>query len=751
MSERSPDNLTDLALVEPPEALGGDPGIGTDHAALDTHLEDARDHLQLQMLLIEVASCNESADFDLIVRAYHFAYLAHEGQIRKSGEAFLQHSVEVSRILAQLRLDSTTIAAGLLHDVPEDTSITLERISSEFGAKIAALVDGVTKIERFQFESREARQAETYRKMLLSMVEDIRVILVKFADRLHNMRTLDALGPDQQQRISHETIEVYAPLAHRLGVARIRWELEDRSLKFLEPDSYAEIRDKVAMRREEREALIDEFKQPLLVEFGRNDITAEITGRAKNFFSIFNKMRSRKKPFEEVYDLTAVRIMVDNVRECYHTLGLVHTLYRPHPDRFKDYIATPKTNMYQSLHTTVVGPRGMPVEVQIRTWEMHHTAEIGIAAHWRYKGGADEHGELDQQMAWLRQVLDWQRDSTDPVEFMEDLKIELFQDEIFVFTPKGDLHQLPKAASPIDFAFAIHTDIGLHCLTAKVNGQIVPLSAALNSGDSVNIITSPHQRPSQSWLELVKTAKARLAIRRWLKEEHFSQSVRLGQEILERELKRYRHRLGPEALTELATELELADSEHLYAGIGTGDLSVSRIVNRLMPDQPKHRVRPLFRDRRGIRIQGMHDMMIQFGKCCTPIPGDSIIGLITRGRGLSVHRTDCPNIADLAEDPARMTPVTWDLEEKQAFTVQLRVHGNDRKFFLSDITRIISETGANIVGCTTRTLAHLTEDTFWVDVNNTRQLHGLVKKLRSVKGVTEVQRVDESIPVDPPV
>ena len=751
MSERSPDNLTDLALVEPPEALGGDPGIETDHAALDAHLEDARDHLQLQMLLIEVASCNESADFDLIVRAYHFAHLAHEGQIRKSGEPFLQHSVEVSRILAQLRLDSTTIAAGLLHDVLEDTSITLERISSEFGAKIAALVDGVTKIERFQFESREARQAETYRKMLLSMVEDIRVILVKFADRLHNMRTLDALGPDQQQRISHETIEVYAPLAHRLGVARIRWELEDRSLKFLEPDSYAEIRDKVAMRREEREALIDEFKQPLLVELGRNDITAEITGRAKNFFSIFNKMRSRKKPFEEIYDLTAVRIMVDNVRECYHTLGLVHTLYRPHPDRFKDYIATPKTNMYQSLHTTVVGPRGMPVEVQIRTWEMHHTAEIGIAAHWRYKGGAGEHGELDQQMAWLRRVLDWQRDSTDPVEFMEDLKIELFQDEIFVFTPKGDLHQLPKAASPIDFAFAIHTDIGLHCLTAKVNGQIVPLSAALDSGDSVNIITSPHQRPSQSWLELVKTAKARLAIRRWLKEEHFSQSVRLGQEILERELKRYRHRLGPEALTELATELELADSEHLYAGIGTGDLSVSRIVNRLMPDQPKRRVRPLFRDRRGIRIQGMHDMMIQFGKCCTPIPGDSIIGLITRGRGLSVHRTDCPNIADLAEDPARMTPVTWDLEEEQAFTVQLRVHGNDRKFFLSDITRIISESGANIVGCTTRTLAHLAEDTFWVDVNNTRQLHGLVKKLRSVKGVTEVQRVDESIPVDPPV
>ncbi|MDA0333550.1 MAG: bifunctional (p)ppGpp synthetase/guanosine-3',5'-bis(diphosphate) 3'-pyrophosphohydrolase [bacterium] len=747
MNEPLPASIVDVALDNslPVEAIASIHADASARPDLDAHLEAARNHLLLQMLLIEVASSSESADYDLIARAYHFAQVAHDGQIRKSGEPFLQHSVEVARILAQLRLDSTTVAAGLLHDVLEDTSVTLERIAAEFGPKIAGLVDGVTKIERFQFESREARQAETYRKMLLSMVEDIRVILVKFADRLHNMRTLDALDADQQQRIAHETVEVYAPLAHRLGVARIRWELEDRALKFLAPDQYCEIRDKVAMRREEREALIDAFKNPLAVELGRNDISAEITGRPKNFYSIYNKMRARKKPFEEIFDLTAVRIIVGTVRECYHTLGLVHTLYRPHPDRFKDYIATPKTNMYQSLHTTVIGPRGMPVEVQIRTWDMHHTAEIGIAAHWRYKGGADGRGDLDQQMAWLRQVLDWQRDSTDPVEFMENLKIELFQDEIFVFTPKGDLHQLPKSASPIDFAFAIHTDIGLHCLTAKVNGQIVPLSAALDSGDTVTIITSPHQKPSQTWLELVKTAKARQAIRRWLKEERFAQSVRLGQEILERELKRYRHRLGPDALTGLATELELADLEHLYAGIGSGDLSVSRIINRLMPDQPKRRTPPLLRDRRGIRIQGMHDMMIQFGKCCSPIPGDSIIGLITRGRGLSVHRTDCPNIGDLSEDPERMTAVAWDLEEEQSFTIRLRVSGNDRKFFLSDVTRIISDTGANIVGCTTRTAAHLVEETFWIDVVNTRQLHGLVKKLEGVEGVTVVQRVDESV------
>lgn len=733
---------------------GSSAAIGPETSAsrLDELLEESRNHLQLQMLLIEVASCNESADFDLIARAYHFAESAHHGQIRRSGEPFLQHCVEVARILAQLRLDSTTVAAGLLHDVLEDTSIDAERMGADFGPKIVSLIDGVTKIERFRYESREARQAETYRKMLLSMVEDIRVILIKFADRLHNMRTLDALDLDQQKRIAHETVEVYAPLAHRLGLARIRWELEDRSLKYLEPETYGEVRDKVAMRRDEREALIEEFKTPLVTELAHNGIEAEITGRAKNFYSIYNKMRSRNKPFEEIYDLTAARITVDTVRECYHTLGLVHTLYRPIPDRFKDYIATPKTNMYQSLHTAVIGPRGMPVEVQIRTWEMHHTAEIGIAAHWRYKTGETRQkgGDLDQQMNWLRQVLDWQRDATDPAEFMESLKIELFQDEIFVFTPKGDLHQLPNDATPLDFAFAIHTDIGYHCLTAKVNGQVVPLSAQLQSGDTVQIVTSSHQKPNQSWLEVVQTAKARQAVRRWLKEEQYAQSVRLGQEILERELKRYHHSAKSETLEELALELGLADSEHLYAGIGSGDLSVNRIVNQLVPDRPQRRIRPAVRDERGIRIQGMDHMMIQFGKCCTPIPGDPIIGLITRGRGLSVHRTDCPNLSDLAEDPERLLTVEWDIEEDTAFTVQMRIRGNDRKYFLSDMTRVISDTGANIVSCATKTIAHIAEETFWIDVHNTRQLHSMIKQLQAIEGVIEVTRVDEAHAIDPP-
>ncbi|MEE2657938.1 MAG: bifunctional (p)ppGpp synthetase/guanosine-3',5'-bis(diphosphate) 3'-pyrophosphohydrolase [Candidatus Latescibacterota bacterium] len=715
--------------------------------SLDEILEASARYLQLQMLLIEVAACNESADFELIASAYHFADAAHRDQVRKSGEPFLQHCVEVARILAQLRLDSTTVAAGLLHDVLEDTNIGLEEIERAFGPKIATLTDGVTKIKRFHFESREARQAETYRKMLLSMVEDIRVILVKFADRLHNMRTLDFLDAEQQQRIAHETVEVYTPLAHRLGLARIRWELEDLSLKYLDVENYAAIRDKVAMKRYTREALIEEFKAPVEEELHRNQISVDITGRAKNFYAIYNKMRARNKPFEEMFDLIAVRIIVGTVRECYHVLGLVHTMYRPIPERFKDYVATPKTNMYQSLHTSVIGPRGLPVEVQIRTWEMHHTAEIGIAAHWRYKdGNTSSARDLDQQIDWVRQVLDWQRDASDPAEFMESLKIELFQDEIFVFTPKGDLHQLPKGATPIDFAFAIHTDIGLHCLTAKVNGQIVPLSTPLGSGDTVQIVTSPHLQPQQSWLEMVKTAKARQAIRRWLREKHFSDSVRLGQEILEREFKRYQHNVDSDALEAAAAELG-GDTEHLYANVGRGDISVRRVVNRLVPtDRPHRRIRALFRDRRGIRIQGLDDLMIQFGKCCTPIPGDSIIGLITRGHGLSVHRSDCPNIVDFVDDPERLLTVDWDLEEEQAFTVQLRIRGRDRNYLLTDMTRVISDTGANIQRSTSQTTAQGIENTFWIDVHDTRQLNNLSRVLMKVEGVTDVIRVDTPDP-----
>ncbi len=716
------------------------PAIAND---LDTVLEQAKDQLQLQMLLIEVASCGDGADFGLIVRAYDFARQRHEGQHRKSGHPFLQHCVEVARLLAQLRMDDTTVAAGLLHDVIEDTPSTYEEVAGLFGNKIADLIDGVTKIDRFTYESREERQAETYRKMLLSMVKDIRVILIKLVDRLHNMRTLDYIGAGAQARIARETLEVYAPLAHRFGLARIRWELEDRSLKFLHPEAYAELRDKVAMKRRDREDYIEEFKEPIEAELHKSVIEAEIAGRPKNFYSIYNKMKARNKPFEEIYDLLAVRIIVNNMRECYHTLGLVHGIYRPIPERIKDYISMPKSNMYQSLHTSVIGPRGLPVEVQIRTAEMHHTAEIGIAAHWRYKSGNSKPSDLDQHMSWLRQVIDMQQEAADPEEFLENLKIELFQDEIFVFTPKGDLHQFTKGATPIDFAFNVHTDIGLHCLTAKINGQVVPLSTPLASGDTVQIITSPHQSPNRSWLNSVKTIKARQAIRRWLKDEQHAHSVRLGQEILDRELKRYPDISPKEDLEAIAKDLGIADTEHLYASLGSGDLSVGRIISRLIPQQPK---RPKARrhDRRGISIQGMNDLMISFGKCCTPIPGDIIIGLITRGRGIIVHRTDCPNIGQIGEDPERILQVNWDLEGEQAFTVQLRVRSHDRKYLLSDISKALGDCGCNIQSATTSTTGNTAEQSFWVDVTDIAQLELAMKRANEIDGVLEVLRIDET-------
>jgi GTP pyrophosphokinase len=728
------------AKTDPAAASAASSPLPALPASLDSVLDQARNHFPLQMLLIEVAAASESTDYGLLVQAYHFARRCHTGQTRMSGEPFLQHCVEVARILAQLRLDATTVAAGLLHDVLEDTPATFAQVEKEFGPKIASLIDGVTKIDRFTFDSREARQAETYRKMLLSMVEDIRVILIKFADRLHNMRTLEHVEADRQVRIARETLEVYAPLAHRLGLARVRWELEDQSLKYLEPAAYVEVRDKVAMKRDDREAYIEEFRAPIEEELRRNGIEAEITGRPKNFYSIYSKMKSRGRPFEEIFDLLAVRIVVNTVRECYHTLGLVHTLYHPLPDRFKDYVATPKSNMYQSLHTSVVGQRGLPVEIQIRTWEMHHTAEIGIAAHWRYKAGETSASDLDQHVHWLRQVLDWQRDATDPREFMENLKIELFQDEIFVFTPKGDLYQLPRNATPIDFAFAVHTDIGLHCLTAKVNGQIVALSTTLKSGDSVRIVTSSQQKPRQAWLEQVKTPKARQCIRRWLREERRLQSIRLGQEMLERELKRYRLAPSAEVLDKAAAELGLGDSQHLYGALGSGDFSLSRVVHRLVPKPRPTRIQPRVRDKRGIRIQGIDDLMIQFAKCCNPIPGDHVLGLVTRGRGISVHRTDCPNLTDLADDPDRLMAVEWDMAEEQAFTVQLLVASNDRKYLLSDISRAISDTGANITGSQTRTDGDLAQQSFWIDVRDARQLETLVQRIGQVEGVREVSR-----------
>ena len=707
---------------------------------LDELVEQGGDELRLSMLLIEVSSCNDQADFALINRAYHFAKEHHEGQIRKSGEPFIAHCVEVARLLAQLGLDHTTVAAGLLHDVIEDTPATYAEVAEQFGDKIAELIAGVTKIDQITYESREARQAETYRKMLLSTVKDIRVILIKLADRLHNMRTLDYLTPKSRERIASETLEVYAPLAHRFGLARIRWQLEDQSLKFLEPEIYRELRENVAMTRQEREDYIKEFKVPLEECLHDNGIKAEFTSRAKNFYSIYNKMKARGKPFEEIYDLLAVRIITGTVRECYDILGLIHDIYKAIPGRFKDYISTPKSNMYQSLHTSVFGPKGQYVEVQIRTAPMHHTAEIGIAAHWRYKSNDEAPSDLDQHMSWLHQVIDWQQEATDPVEFKENLTTELAsQDEIFVFTPKGDLHQLPKGATPIDFAFAIHTDIGLHCATAKVNHQVVPLSAALSSGETVEIVTTPKQRPKLAWLDQVKTAKARQAIRHWLREEQYDHNVRLGKEALHRVLK---PSADPPDLNAVAEEFGFSEAEHLYAALGNGDLSIGKVISKIAPPKPKRRALRL-QDRRDIRIQGMENLMIRFGKCCGPIPGDEIVGLVTRGRGVTVHRTDCPNIGRISAEPDRLLTVEWELEDEPAFTVQLRTRSWDRTYLLADLSRAISDVGANIRDSTTRTDSGIAEQDFWIDVADNEQLRQAIDQIEHIEGVLEVLRVDE--------
>ena len=712
---------------------------------LDELVEQGGDELRLSMLLIEVSSCNDQVDFELLNRTYYFAKEHHKGQIRKSGEPFLAHCVEVARLLAQLGLDHTTVAAGLLHDVIEDTPATYEEVAEQFGDKIAELIAGVTKIDQITYESHEARQAETYRKMLLSTVKDIRVMLIKLADRLHNMRTLQYLSLESRKRIARETLEVYAPLAHRFGLARIRWQLEDQSLKFLEPKVYQELRESVAMTRREREDYIKEFKVPIEECLHANGIKAEFTSRAKNFYSIYNKMKARDKPFEEIYDLLAVRLITGTVRECYQIFGWVHHIYTPIPGRFKDYISMPKSNMYQSLHTSVIGPKGQYVEVQIRTAQMHHTAEIGIAAHWRYKSNDTDPSDLNQQISWLHQVIDWQQEVRDPVEFMENLKTELASpDEIFVFTPKGDLHQLPKGATAIDFAFAIHTDIGLHCKTAKVNDQVVPLSTALSSGETVEIVTAPKQRPKLAWLDQVKTAKARQAIRHWLREDQYDHNVRLGKEALDRGLKPDQAGDPSPDLNAVAEEFGFSDAEHLYAAIGNGDLPIGKVISRIAPLKPKRRMlRP--QDRRDIRIQGMQNLMICFGKCCGPLPGDEIVGLVTRGRGVTVHRTDCPNIGRISAEPDRLLAVEWELGDEPAFTVQLRTRSWDRKSLLADISGTISSVGCNIRRSTTDTDidGHIAEQDFWIDVADNEQLRQAIDQIEHIEGVLEVLRLDE--------
>jgi GTP pyrophosphokinase len=697
---------------------------------------------------------HDKLDRDLLLRAYHFGELAHRGQRRNSGDPYITHSVEVAKILAGLQLDSVTVASGLLHDVIEDTELTLAEVDAEFGGEIAAIVDGLTKIAKLPTGgSTQERQVESYRKLLLSIAKDARVILVKLADRLHNMRTLDWLPPEKQRRIAQETRDLYAPLAHRFGMAKLRWELEDLAFKYIEKEEYKALAKQVAQKRVEREALIRQMAEPLvarLAQAGIHDV--DVTGRPKHLWSIYKKMKQREKPYEEIYDLLAIRVLVDTVPDCYHALGIIHDGWTPVQERIKDYIAQPKSNGYQSLHTTVFGPGRQLYEVQIRTRDMHRTADFGIAAHWRYKEDAKS-DELDRHLSWFRQVLELQMDAKTPDEFLEFLKLDLYQDEIFVFTPTGDVIQLPKGATPVDFAFAVHTEIGLHCAGAKVNGRIAPLSRPLRNSETVEIITSTTARPTRDWLAHVRTGRSRHKIRQVLKREAQTSAEKLGQEILERELKRRRLAKPSDAqLDEAAGALSLTNATHLLASIGQGDVQVTLALKHLFPNSDdgepaKPNVFERFVDRmrgsKGVRIQGVDGLMVRYAQCCQPVPGDPVVGYVTRGRGVSIHRGDCPNLLLLAHEPERRLEIDWQEAQGERFVVRLALEGNDRRALYADIAAAVSGTGTDIKSMELRSTDGRVLGAMLVEVENLAHLEKIIRATRRVKGITDVSRREQ--------
>ncbi|HET7373612.1 MAG TPA: bifunctional (p)ppGpp synthetase/guanosine-3',5'-bis(diphosphate) 3'-pyrophosphohydrolase [Gemmatimonadaceae bacterium] len=694
---------------------------------------------------------HEKLDRDLLVRAYRFSEQAHRGQLRNSGDPYITHSVEVAKILADLQLDSITVASGLLHDVIEDTQLTLADVEAEFGKEIAAIVDGLTKIAKLPTGgSTQERQVESYRKLLLSIAKDARVIIVKLADRLHNMRTLDWLPADKRRRIAQETRDLYAPLAHRFGMAKLRWELEDLAFKHLETEEYKALAKKVAQKRGEREALIRQMADPLiarLTQAGIKDV--EVTGRPKHLWSIYKKMKQREKPYEEIYDLLAIRVLVNTVPDCYHALGVIHDGWTPVQERIKDYIAQPKSNGYQSLHTTVFGPGRQLYEVQIRTRDMHRTADYGIAAHWRYKEDAKS-DELDRHLSWFRQVLELQMDAKTPDEFLEFLKLDLYQDEIFVFTPTGDVIQLPKGATPLDFAFAVHTEIGLHCAGARVNGRIAPLSRPLRNSETVEIITSNTAKPTRDWLAHVRTGRARHKIRQVLKREAQSSAEKLGQEMLEREMKRRRlGKIDDEEMDRAARALSLTDATHLLASIGQGDVNVTLALKHLFPESseaevPKPNVFERFVDRvrgtKGVRIQGVDGLMVRYAQCCQPVPGDPVVGYVTRGRGVSIHRGDCPNLLLLAHEPERRLEIDWQEAQGERFVVRLALEGNDRRGLYADVAAAVSSTGTDIKSMDLRSTDGRTIGSLLVEVENLAHLEKIIRATRRVKGITDVAR-----------
>ncbi len=729
------------------------------------HAAPSERHRDLfEQLLGEIAEYNPAVDRELLERAFVFASAAHDGQQRRSGEDFLHHPLGVARILADLHADDATIAGALLHDVVEDTSRSTEEVRDEFGDEIGQLVEGVTKLTRIHFQSREHAQAENYRKMIVAMARDPRVILIKLGDRLHNMRTIEYLGKQKQMQKARETLEVYAPLAHRLGIHTVKWQLEDLAFATLHPRKYTEIQSMVNQRRADREKFVAEAGGALQRELEKVGIPADILGRAKHFYSIYEKMAKRGKEFNEIYDLTAMRVIVERdgkegERDCYGALGIIHSLWKPMPGRFKDYVAMPKFNLYRSLHTTVIGPEGRPLEIQVRTRDMHETAEYGIASHWLYK---DRPVKEPERLAWLSQLADWQREESDPGELRRAFP-ELGSDEVYVYTPKGEVKSLPAGSTPIDFAYAVHTDVGHRTVGAKINGRIVPLHYRLQTGDFVEILTSRQtgRGPSRDWLSLAASSRARNKIRQWLSRESREETESRGRESLEAALKQhklpYRKLAGSPLLAEVIREMGFKKAEDFYLALGSGKLQASQVANKVLqrlkttevaeeaPVVERPRARHAVASQNfGINVEGLEGVLVRLAKCCTPVPGDGIVGYISLGKGITIHRDDCPNVKALQRNPERFTPVEWDGGASQSFRVQIAVTSWDRPRLLEDVARTFAEHGANIVEYGGHVEDQMAKNWYVVEVGDVKALRALLAALRNIESVFDAYRVTPS-------
>ncbi len=720
--------------------------------------------VRLEEILEKAAAYNPTADLDIIKKAYVFSGMVHQGQVRVSGEPYLNHPLEVANILAALKMDPQTLATGLLHDTVEDTHTTVEKIEEVFGPEIAQLVDGLTKLSRITFDKKEDHDAENFRKMILAMGKDIRIILVKLADRLHNMRTLGALDPARQKKIARETIDIYAPLANRLGIGWIKTELEDLAFMYLEPERYAWLKERVEKENDFRENYIKEVKGMIEEKLTEQKIEGEVTGRPKQLYSINKKMVDQDVEFENIYDIIAFRVTVKSVKDCYEVLGIVHSIWKPVPGRFKDYIAIPKANMYQSLHTTVVGPYGVRMEVQIRTEEMHRVAEYGIAAHWKYKEGKIFDRKDEKSFAWLRQLLEWQRDLKDSDEFLESLKVDLFPTEVFVFTPKGAVKEFPAGATPVDFAYAIHTDVGNRCSGARVNGRMVPLKYKLRNGDVVEIITSQGHNPSKDWLKFVISSRAKTRIRHWIKTEERTESIALGKEICEKEFSKhgleYAKLIKSGDIERIARDgFGIQGIDSLLASIGYGKVSVLQLLGKILPQdkiEPRHKfsflkmfdkLKPGSKVEKGanaVIVRGVEDVMVRFAKCCNPLPGDEIRGFITQGQGVAIHAAGCPNLINI--DKERRIEVAWDKKAMAARPVKIQVISRNEKGLLAEMSNAIKAADANISSADIRTNSeNRAVCTFEVEVNDLAHLKSIIKSLQKIKKVLKVERIRKDL------